>query len=270
MEKRHCICSGLWFPDSLTANCVPGSREVACKITQCWGGQTLSHTVGDWGGRWKSFVCSAHIWSHNPAWIQQCSLLLVTPELCSGQALAALLQVPGWVRSSSHLPFALSSASRKSMEEKTDVPLPQSSSAPRGGIAEAWTVKQPSGIWPAEMHSPHLGWFIYLSPRFTLFHISYLFLADLFPKCLLLLVLVLPFWLRYPYGCIILGIQTDFIMCIFSLWIFIASDGLLNAPPSFLSFCSFKNVYSAHLLHWFFVIYVGPLLTFSKKIKLFF
>lgn len=54
MEKRHCICSGLWFPDSLTANCVPGSREVACKITQCWGGQTLSHTVGDWGGSGKA------------------------------------------------------------------------------------------------------------------------------------------------------------------------------------------------------------------------
>lgn len=47
MEKRHCICSGLWFPDSVTANCVPGSREVACEITQCWGGGTLCHTR--WG-----------------------------------------------------------------------------------------------------------------------------------------------------------------------------------------------------------------------------
>lgn len=62
MEKRHCICSGLWFPDSLTANCVPGSREVACEITQCWGGKTLSHTVG--GLRWeveKLCVLSSHM-----------------------------------------------------------------------------------------------------------------------------------------------------------------------------------------------------------------
>ena len=29
----HCICSGLWFRDNITANCVPGSWEVACKTT---------------------------------------------------------------------------------------------------------------------------------------------------------------------------------------------------------------------------------------------
>lgn len=42
----------------------------------------------------------------------------------------------------------------------------------------------------AEMHAPQLGW----SPpqRFTSFPISYLFLANLFPKLLMLLVLVLP------------------------------------------------------------------------------